>query len=63
MRRFVKGGASIERYMRALETADREDGELAQAESARLKDKSASLWDQLQAFKAWKAPLSTSRYR
>ena len=35
--------ASIERYMAALETADRQEGELAQAKSVRLKDKIASL--------------------
>jgi transposase len=44
--------ASIERYMSALETADRHDGELAQAKTVRLKDKIAALREQMKAFKA-----------
>jgi hypothetical protein len=39
--------ASIERYMAALETADRQDGELAPANSVRLKDKIAALKAQM----------------
>jgi transposase len=35
-----------------LETADRQEGELAEAKSARLKDKIASLRDQMRKFKA-----------
>ena len=42
-RRMEQVEASIERYLSALETADRQEGELAQAKSARLKDKIASL--------------------
>jgi hypothetical protein len=41
---------SIERYIAALETADRQDGELAPANSVRLKDKIAALKAQMQAF-------------
>jgi len=44
--------ASIERYMAALETADRQEGELAQTKSVRLKDKIAQLHEQMAAFKA-----------
>jgi len=44
--------ASIERYMAALETADRQEGELAQAKSGRLKEKIAQLREQMAAFKA-----------
>ncbi|HXQ15664.1 MAG TPA: IS1182 family transposase, partial [Caulobacteraceae bacterium] len=44
--------ASIERYMAALETADRQEGELAQAKSGRLKDKISQLREQMAAFKA-----------
>jgi hypothetical protein len=44
--------ASIDRYMAALETADRQEGELAQARSVRLKDKIAALGEQMRAFKA-----------
>ena len=43
--------ASIERYLSALETADRQEGELAQAKSARLKDKIASLREQMRKCK------------
>ena len=41
-RRIEQVEASIERYLSALETADRQEGELAEAKSARLKDKIAS---------------------
>ena len=51
-RRMEQVEASIERYMAALETADRQDGEVAQAKSVRLKDKIASLREQMQTFKA-----------
>jgi transposase len=51
-RRMEQVEASIERYMSALETADRHEGELAEAKSVRLKDKIASLKEQMQAFKA-----------
>ena len=44
--------ASIERYMAALETADRQEGELVQAKSVRLKEKIAALREQMAAFKA-----------
>ena len=44
--------ASIEHYMAALETADRQEGELAQARSVRLKDKIAALREQMAAFEA-----------
>ena len=44
--------ASIARYMTAMETADRQEGELAQAKSGRLKDKIAQLREQMAAFKA-----------
>jgi len=44
--------ASIERYMAALETADRQEGELAQAKSVRLHEKIAALRERMAAFKA-----------
>jgi len=44
--------ASIGRYMSALETADRQEGEAAQAKSSRLKDKIAALREQMAAFKS-----------
>src|SRR5271155_3609338 len=50
-RRIEQVEASIERYLSALETADRQEGGLAEAKSARLKDKIASLRDQMRKFK------------
>jgi transposase len=41
-RRMEQVEASIERYLSALETADRQEGEVAEAKSARLKDKIAT---------------------
>jgi transposase len=43
--------ASIERYMAALETADRQESEVAQAKASRLKDRIAALREQMAAFK------------
>ena len=51
-KRMEQVEASIARYLSALETADRQEGELAEAKSARLKDKIASLRDQMRKFKA-----------
>ena len=51
-RRMEQVEASISRYLSALETADRQDGELAQAKSVRLKEKLASLREQMRAFQA-----------
>jgi hypothetical protein len=39
--------ASIERYLSALETADRQESELAETKSTRLKDKIASQGEQM----------------
>ena len=44
--------ASIERYLAAVETADRHEGEVAQAKSVRLKDKIAALPERMKTFKA-----------
>jgi hypothetical protein len=49
-RRIEQVEASIERYLSALETADRQEGELAQAKSARLKDKIASLRERMRKY-------------
>src|SRR3984957_949752 len=51
-RRMEQVEASIERYMAALDTADRQEGETARTRSVRLKDKIASLREQMHAFKA-----------
>src|SRR5271169_4928609 len=50
--RMAQVEASIERYMAALETADRQEGEVAQAKSVRLKDKIAALREQMKTFRA-----------
>jgi len=50
-RRMEQIDASIDRYLSALETADRQEGEVAQAKGVRLKDKIAVLKEQLQEFK------------
>src|SRR5690348_8419040 len=44
--------ASIARYLAALETADRQEGELAKAKSERLAEKIARLHEQMAQFKA-----------
>ena len=49
--------ASIARYLAALETADRQEGELAQARSERLAEKIAKLRAQMTNFEAL-APVS-----
>jgi transposase len=51
-RRMEQVEASIDRYMSALATADRHEGDVAEAKAVRLKDKIASLKTQMQAFKA-----------
>jgi transposase len=50
--RMAQVEASIERYMAALETADRQDGEVAQTKSVRLKEKIAALREQMKDFQA-----------
>ncbi len=50
-RRMEQVEASIERYMAALETADRQDGEGAVAKSVRLKDKIAALREHVRRYK------------
>ena len=65
-RRMEQIEASIDRYMAAMDAADRQEGEVAQAKSARLKDKIASLKQQMQQFRELQqavqaAPASRSR--
>jgi transposase len=54
-RRMEQVEASIERYLAALETADRQEGELAEAKAVRLQEKIASLREQMRAFQALEA--------
>jgi transposase len=49
--RMEQVDASIARYLRALDRADREEGDVAEAKSVRLKDKIAGLRRQMQALK------------
>ena len=49
--RMEQVNASIARYLRALDQADREEGDVAEAKSGRLKEKIASLRGQMQALK------------
>jgi len=51
-KRLEQVEASIEHYMAALETADRQEGEVARAKSVRLADKIAAVKEQMQALKA-----------
>ena len=50
-RRMEQIEASIDRYLSALDVTDRQEGEVAQAKAARLKDKIAALKQQMQQFK------------
>ena len=49
--RMEQVNASITRYLRALDRADREESDLAEAKSIRLKEKIAGLRQQMQALK------------
>src|SRR5213595_3604779 len=50
--RMEQVNASIARYLKALDQADREESEIAEAKSGRLKEKIAGLRRQMQALKA-----------
>jgi transposase len=50
--RIDQVGLSIERYLEALETADRQEGELAETKAVRLKEKIAALREQMAGLKA-----------
>ena len=49
--RIEQVDASIARYLRALDRADREESDVAEAKSVRLKEKIASLRRQMQSLK------------
>jgi hypothetical protein len=51
-KRMEQVEASIERYLSPLKTADRQEGEAADAKSARLREKIASLQEQMRKYKA-----------
>ena len=50
-KRMEQVDASIARYLAALDRADREEGEVAEAKSGRLKEKIAGLRRQMQSLK------------
>ena len=50
-KRMEQVEASIARYLQALDTADRQEGEVVEAKSVRLREKIAGLREQMQAFK------------
>jgi transposase len=52
--------ASIERYLSALETADRQEGELAEAKVVRLQEKIAALREQMAGLKAMEPALEAA---
>src|SRR6266571_1626842 len=53
--------ASIARYLRALDRGDREEGDVAEAKSGRLKEKIAGLRRQMQALKAMERTVQDAR--
>src|SRR5205814_8083856 len=64
--RMEQVNASIARYLRALDQADRVESDIAEAKSGRLKEKVADLGRQMQALKVMEqtvqgAPTSRSR--
>src|SRR6202165_1339157 len=60
-RRMEQVEASIERYMAALETADRQDGNLGPTKSARVKNNIPALRAQMRALKAREAGVNAPR--
>lgn len=59
-KRMAQVEAHIARYLRDLDTADRHEGEAAEARAGRLKDKIATLREQMQALKAMEAQVAAS---
>jgi hypothetical protein len=60
-RRMEQVEASIARYMAALETADRHDGEIAETKAVRLKEKIAALREQMKDFQALEVQVHAAR--
>jgi transposase len=57
-RRMEQIEASIERYLSALETADRQDGEMAEGRSGRIKDKITALRERMAELRALESVVS-----
>jgi putative transposase len=60
-RRMEQVGASIARYLSALDTADRQEGEVAKAKSIRLADKLARLKHRCGTCERWRSPFRPRR--
>jgi transposase len=60
-KRMEQVEASIKRYLQALDTADRQEGEIAEAKSVRLQEKIAALREQMQAFRGLEKKLLARR--
>ena len=67
VRRMAQIEQSIERYLRAMDTADRTQSEVAEAKTSRLKDKIETLKQQMHDLKEMEAtccamrPMASSR--
>ena len=59
-RRIEQAEASIARYLQALDTADRQDGETAELRGRRIKDRLVSLRRQVRELQAVEADLATA---
>ena len=59
-RRIEQAEASIARYLQALDTADRQEGETAELRSGRIKDRLASLRRQVRELQAVEVDLATA---
>ena len=60
-RRMEQVEASIARYLSALDTADRQEGEVAEVKSIRLKDKLARRSNRCSTFERWRSPFRPRR--
>jgi len=59
-KRMEQVEASIARYLQALDTADRQEGEVAEVKSIRVKEKIAALREQMRAFQGLEKELLTT---
>jgi transposase len=59
-KRMERLEASIAEYLEAMDTADRHEGEVAEAKSARLRDKIAALRERMKDLKALEAEVSAA---
>ena len=62
-RRIEQAEARVERYLKALDTADRQQSETAELRTGRIRDRLETLWRQMSDLRAIKAELATARDR